>query len=201
MIRARQAEDQGMSGMANAKVLSRRILLKAPKRFVHERLEMPDKNEIDWYYLDTPASVMIVPLTESGNLILVEQFRYNLGLYTLELPAGALCGDEEPVEAAKRELFEETGFGLQEGGELISLGQFYSLPSETNKQTHLFLATPVHSLGEPTGDTEIEEYFGMAVNEVPLDEALASVGSRIHGMETLGALLLARDHLAAVHKQ
>jgi hypothetical protein len=45
---------------------------------------MPDGHKIDWYYIDTPASVMIVPVAGAGNLVLVKQYRHNLKHGTLE---------------------------------------------------------------------------------------------------------------------
>jgi hypothetical protein len=61
---------------------------------------------------------------------------------------------------------------------------------------HFYLATPVVAAGPAQGDTEIEKYFDMSVVEMPFEEALLAVGRTIHGLETLGALLLARQELA-----
>lgn len=69
---------------------------------------MPDGNKIDWYYIDTPASVMILPVTASGTVVLVRQYRHNLKSHTLELPAGTLSKGEDPEQAAIREMEEET---------------------------------------------------------------------------------------------
>lgn len=49
-----------------------------PKKFVRELVEMPDGYRCNWYYTDTPPSVMIVPVTADGNLVLVRQYRHNL---------------------------------------------------------------------------------------------------------------------------
>ena len=181
--------------MRDAQILETDIILPKPKRFVREALAMPDGNKIDWYYIDTPASVMIIPVTASGNLVLVKQYRHNLKCDTFELPAGTLDLDEQPEHAALRELEEETGYILPHGTSLRPLGQFYSLPSETNRYTHYFLAEPVICAGPPAGDTVIEKYFDMSVIEIPLSQALDAIGSTINGIETAGALMLARKHL------
>ena len=94
-----------------------------------------------------------------------------------------------------RELEEETGHSLADGVKLQALGPFYSLPSETNKYVHFFLASPVVRSGKALGDTEIEKYFDMSVVEMPLAEVFASIGHTINGLETVGALLLARQYL------
>lgn len=181
--------------MRDAELIETEIIRPKPKRFVREVLAMPDGHKIDWYYIDTPASVMIIPITTNGNLVLVNQYRHNLKCDTLELPAGTLDKNEEPEQAAIRELEEETGYMLPRGISLRSLGSFYSLPSETNRYTHYFLAQPVTYASPPTGDTVIEKYFDMRVSEIPLSEAFEAIGDTINGIETVGALMLARRHL------
>jgi ADP-ribose pyrophosphatase len=160
--------NNGSTGsMRGAELIETEIIVQKPKRFVREALAMPDGYKIDWYYIDTPASVMIVPVTADGNLVLVKQYRHNLKHDTLELPAGTLDTDEQPEEAAKRELEEETGYIMSDGFSIRSIGRYYSLPSETNRYTHFFLAEPVVRAGSPTGDTLIEKYFDMSVVELP----------------------------------
>lgn len=152
--------------------------------------------EIDWYYSDVPESVMVVPVTAEGNVILVKQYRHNLKADTLELPAGVTGTGESMEAAALRELVEETGHTLHDPSSLVSLGRFYALPSETNKYVNFFLATPTHSIGTAQGDTEIEKYFDMSVVEMPFEDAFAAIGQTIHGIETAGALMLAHQHRA-----
>ena len=129
--------------MQDARLIETEILLPKPKRFVRETLRMPDGYQCDWYYVDTPPSVMIVPLTTDGQLVFVRQYRHNLKSYQLEFPAGTVDPAEALSGAAHRELTEETGFTLMAGAAMRSLGAFYSLPSETNKYTHVFIASPV----------------------------------------------------------
>jgi ADP-ribose pyrophosphatase len=182
--------------MRNARLIETEILVPKPKRFVRETLVMPDGYECDWYYVDTPPSVMVVPVTEDARLVLVRQYRYNLKSYQLEFPAGTMHHAEDPQDAARRELEEETGF-TPAGTPLRPLGSFYSLPSETNKYTHVFLASPVVQAGPARLDTEIEKYFDMSVILLPVTEALNGIGTSITSMETVGALMAARAELLA----
>jgi ADP-ribose pyrophosphatase len=181
--------------MKDARLVETEILLPKPKRFVREALVMPDGYECDWYYVDTPPSVMVVPVTADRQLVLVRQYRHNLKSHQLELPAGTMNETEEPHTAARRELEEETGFTLAADARMRPLGSYYSLPSETNKYTHVFLASPVVAAGPAHGDTEIEKYFDMSVVLMPVEQALNGIGSTITGMETVGALMAARAEL------
>jgi len=183
--------------MKDARLLETEILLPKPKRFVREALEMPDGYQCDWYYVDTPPSVMIVPLTADGNLVFVRQYRHNLKAHVLEFPAGVISEGEEPEAAAIRELEEETGYAVAKGARIRPMGTFYSLPSETNKYTYVFLAAPVMAVGSARGDTEIEKYFDMSVVLLPAGDALCGVGTTISSMETIGALMAARAELHA----
>jgi 8-oxo-dGTP pyrophosphatase MutT (NUDIX family) len=181
--------------MKDARLIETEILLPKPKRFVREALVMPDGYECDWYYVDTPPSVMIVPVTPDGQLVLIRQYRHNLKSYQLEFPAGTMNEAEEPEAAARRELEEETGFTLAADARMRPLGSYYSLPSETNKYTHVFLASPVIAAGPARGDTEIEKYFDMSIVLIPAEQALSGIGTTITSMETVGALMAARSQL------
>jgi ADP-ribose pyrophosphatase len=135
---------------------------------------------------------MVVPLTADGELVLVRQYRHNLKSYQLEFSAGTVNEAEEPEAAARRELEAETGFNLAAGMRMRRLGSFYSLPSETNKYTHVFLVASVSAAGPARGDTEIEKYFDMSVVLIPVEQALNGIGTTITSMETVGALMTAR---------
>jgi ADP-ribose pyrophosphatase len=187
--------------MKDAVVLDREVVLERPKRWIHEALRMPDGAVIDWYYTDTPPSVVVVPVTADGKVVLVRQYRHNLKRDTLELPAGIVERGEDLDEAALREMREETGCALAEGGQLVSLGAFYARPSETAGYSHLYLATPVVVAGAAQLDAEIEQYFDMDVVTMPLDEAIAEVGRSIDGLEAIGGLLLAQRWMADVQEE
>src|SRR5215469_3223098 len=96
-------DEQQTGSMADARILETEVLLPKPKRFVRELVEMPDGYRCDWYYVDTPPSVMIIPVTTEGSLVLVRQYRHNLKAHVLEFPAGTISDGEEPQAAAVRE--------------------------------------------------------------------------------------------------
>lgn len=184
--------EAGRVSMGDAEVTETEVITEKPKRFVRERLRMPDGYETDWWYVDTGPSVLVVPVTARGDLVMVRQYRHNLKRHVLEFPAGTVDEGEDLHAAALRELREETGYRPSPGCGLRPLGAFYSLPSETNKYTHAYLAETVERAGPAQGDAVIEQYFDMEVAEISLAHALAAVGGDICGMEAVAVLSLAR---------
>ena len=77
-------------------------------------VELPNGNTSVREIVRHVGAVCVVPITDKGEIILVKQFRYPFGRVLLELPAGKLDSpDEDPLEAAKRELSEERGLLLR----------------------------------------------------------------------------------------
>jgi ADP-ribose pyrophosphatase len=166
--------------MADAVILKTEVIVPGPKRFVREVVQMPDGYEIDWFYIDTPPSVLIVPVTGDGSVVMVRQWRHNLRRHTLEFPAGTVCPGESLEDAV-----------LAADAVPLKLGSFCSLPSETNKYTNIFLAQPVVLSGPATGDAEIERYFDMSVEVRQREDVLAVIGTEVIGTETTTAFMLA----------
>ncbi len=82
-----------------------------------------------FFRINAPDGVLVLALTESKEIILVKQFRPALGQHTLELPAGAVEPNETSVEAAARELYEETGYVCKS---LMQLGTGHLMASRLN---------------------------------------------------------------------
>ena len=87
-------------------------------------------------YIRHPGGVAIVPVLED-RLILIRQFRIAIGRELVELPAGLLEPDEEPIRCAARELQEEIGYRAQE---LIPLASYYSSVGFADERMHIYLA-------------------------------------------------------------
>jgi ADP-ribose pyrophosphatase len=135
-----------------------------------------------------PGAVAAVPLDNSGQVILVRQFRYATGQALLEIPAGCLNPDESPEECLQRELAEEIG---QAAGRVDKLITLYPSPGCLNEVLHLYLArelTP--ATGQPDEDEDLE------LVTMPLAEAIDRCRrGEICDAKSVTGLLLARELL------
>lgn len=128
--------------------------------------------------------VVIVPILDSGMVVMVRQWRAPVGAWLLEVPAGRVEGGESPVAAAKRELEEETGYST---GELLRVASVYATPGYSDEVMHIFTARKL-SRGQPR--LELGEVA--RVVEVDPSDYLAGVGSEAYDLKTVAALLLCR---------
>jgi len=130
-----------------------------------------------------PGAVAIVALTESGNVILVRQFRLPAGKALLEIPAGVMRENEAPEECARRELAEETGTSPSH---LVRLCSIYLAPGYSSELIHLFLARGLRpAWAEADEDERLERV------EVPLSQALEMIDrGEIQDGKTIAGLYL-----------
>lgn len=128
------------------KVLSSEYVVRDPWMTVRkDSLQLPDGRIKDSYWsLEYPDWINIIAITKDGYFIFERQYRHGLDVVEWEIPAGVIEKGEEPVEAAKRELMEETGFG---GGEWEPFMKTCQNPGTCNNITHTFLAHDVERMG------------------------------------------------------
>src|SRR5207302_7393343 len=88
-------------------------------------------------YLTHPGAVGVLAFTRDGQILLVKQFRYPVGKFTLEIPAGKLAQGEDPLKCVRRELEEETGFVAKKIQKLLS---FWPTAAFSNEVIHLYVA-------------------------------------------------------------
>lgn len=110
-----------------------------------DKVQLPTGAVIDEYYvLEYPDWVNTIAITEEGQFVFVRQYRYALGKTVNEICAGVCEEGEEPIDSAKRELMEETGFG---GGEWRHWMDISANASTHTNLTHCFLAKGVKRIG------------------------------------------------------
>ena len=133
------------------------------------------------------GAVCVVALTDRNEVIIEKQFRYPFGRVLTEIPAGKLDSkDEDPLDAAKRELREETGYTADSWE---YLGVYYPTVAYTDEIIHIYLARGLHC-----GTQDLEEDEFLQYKKVPLSALLADIAdNRIEdGKTQLGLLKAAR---------
>ncbi|NUP96532.1 MAG: NUDIX hydrolase [Planctomycetaceae bacterium] len=134
---------------------------------VRERIRLPSGLEQDLAIVRHPGAAGILPLWDDGSVTLVRQYRHAVGRELLEIPAGRLEPGEAPMEAARRELEEETGL---RAGELRSLGAFFPAPGFCSEELHLFVATGLVAAGAGRLSADADEELDLV--RLPLERAL-----------------------------
>lgn len=107
-----------------------------------DEIELTNKERITFSYAAFASGVCILPITQDGQVVVIQQYRHPVKSLQWELPAGAIDAGESPLEAAKRELKEETGYTAKSW---IDLGSFYPSPGSTSEEIFLFAATDLES--------------------------------------------------------
>ncbi len=138
--------------------------------------------------VENGAAVAVVAVDDQQQVVLVKQYRHAMRNLVIEIPAGKLDGNEEPLAGAQRELREETGF---RAGRIEQLGSFYPAPAWSTELVHLYLATALMP-----GPMNLDADETIELLHVPLDEAIQMIQSgAIFDGKTMAALLLAQQRL------
>ena len=139
------------------------------KTFKLRRDEVQIKEKIIAYeYEERADAVIIVPVTSSGEVILIEQYRYPVDAWCLETPAGGChdIGDASLEEVVRKELREEIG---ATAGALEEMGWFFSAPSFADEKAWIFLAWDAVLAERP----KTEQTEAIRTRVLPFQDALA----------------------------
>ena len=151
-------------------------------KVVRQTVQRPDGESASCQYVVHPGSVAILPLVDDDHLCLIRSRRLTVGQTLVELPAGTREPGENPLDTARRELEEETGYRAAKWEELL---QFYASPGILSERMHIYVASGL-TPGEPRREAN-EEIENLVLS---WDEALAMLdrGEIVDG-KTIVALL------------
>jgi ADP-ribose pyrophosphatase len=156
--------------------------------FKSDTVRLPDGREAKKDYVFYPEAAGIVPFINKSDIILVRQYRYPVGRFLYEIPAGKQDSPSEDImSAAERELLEETGY---RAGRLRLFCSYFSAPAYSTEKLHLFIGSDL----EPASTNPDEDEF-IECEKVPFEKAYEMIGEgKIEDAKTIIALLYLKLH-------
>jgi 8-oxo-dGTP pyrophosphatase MutT (NUDIX family) len=145
-------------------------------------------------------TVIIIPILEDGSLLMVEGYRHGAGENLLEFPGGFIEKNEEPSQAAKRELFEETKHSCDS---LEIMNWFYTWPGRTAQKNYVFVAKGLKNnndlfLGNGNNNdvqSDRDDEMDIKIHKLPIGQITVELksGRRIKSSPTISALFLVKE--------
>jgi ADP-ribose pyrophosphatase len=130
-----------------------------------------------------PGAVVVLPILPDGRVLLIRNRRYTIGTILLELPAGTLEKNEDPINCAGRELLEETGYIA---GRLKPIGNFFTSPGILTEKMYAYVAYDLEQ-----SHTALEEGEEIEPQPTRLEDAVRMVGrGEIIDGKTIATILL-----------
>lgn len=157
--------------MQPIKTLARRTVLDMGRflRVESHTVQVPDGRTIpDWPWVITPDYINVLVETHTGQFLVFDQIKYGLPDGTLALIGGYIEPGETPLAAARREVYEETGY---RSDTWIDLGSYLADPNRGVATGSLFLARRADKVAEPHSD-DLEEQMALFLSRAELEQAL-----------------------------
>jgi ADP-ribose pyrophosphatase len=146
-----------------------------------EDVSLPNGARINMEIIRHPGASAIAAITDNQELLMLKQYRHAVDAYWWEIPAGTFDGREDPLECARRELAEETGYTAQTWE---SLGAVTPVPGYSDERIHLFAA---RGLTRSTPHLDFDEII--EVHPLPLERVVNMIiEGRIEDAKTITAV-------------
>ncbi len=157
-----------------------------------DQVKLPNGETSTREWIDHPGAVCLIPILPDGNICLIRQYRYGPGAEFIEIPAGKLDADEDPLDCAHRELEEETGY---RANKLTFLTNIHPAIGFSNEKMWMYLA---EDLVESITNLDQDEFLELL--PTPLEDAMNWVWSgKITDVKTIIGILWAEKLLRKQH--
>ena len=131
-----------------------------------EKVLSPENNEFPVWVMESPAWINIIPVTKDREVIMIKQYRFGNKEITLEIPGGMSEQGEDPMQAAIREMLEETGYTSTN---VLEIGSASPNPALMSNQVISYLALDVEFIKKQNLDTmEDIEVVKINLDDIPL---------------------------------
>ncbi len=154
-----------------------------------DHLQYPSGNQTLREIIEHPGGAVVLCVFENSDILLVKQYRHPFAKEVIELPAGKMDSNEDPLLCAQRELREETGYRATQWSKLTSI---YTTPGFCNEILHIYLAQEMHL--HEQGQALEEGEASIQLLRAPMQEAIAMIerGEIVDGKTIVGIMLGAR---------
>lgn len=162
-------------------------------RFRVDKCQLPNGNFLDATIFEFRSWANVVALTPNREVVLVKQYRHGVCDVLSEFPGGVVEDGEDPMDGAKRELLEETGY---QASSMIQIGKLYPNPALQINSLHCFLALDV----EKVSGQKLDAGEDIEVHLVPLEELVEMVkrGQFPHALQ-VAVLFQALIYMDRIH--
>ena len=151
-----------------------------------DTISIPNGNIAHWDFIKHKGAAAVIPITDDGKIVMVRQYRNALDRETLEIPAGGLNPDEPTIDAAARELEEETGYKSNDLELLITVATTVAF---CNEKIDIYLA---RNLIQSKQNLDEDEY--VEVEEYTVDELTDMIyAGKINDSKTISAIMAYKD--------
>ena len=149
-----------------------------------EQARLPNGHTISLEVVRHPGASAVVPFSDKDHVVLIRQYRHAVGGFLYEIPAGKLNRGERPLQCARRELEEETGYRARR---FCKLGSIFTSPGFCDEVIHLYSATGLIKTQQNLEPCEVLE-----IVEIPLKKIKGMIqGGRIQDAKSIVGLMLA----------
>ena len=159
------AELENEDGLAEQTVEDQEVYQGNYLRLYRAKVRLPNGATSSREYLKHPGATMVMPLFENGDVLLERQYRYPMHKVFIECPAGKKDPGESPLDTAKRELLEETGYVAERYTHATDI---HNALAYTDEVIHLYLAEGLTQVSEQ----QLDDNEFVETMRVPLDELM-----------------------------
>ena len=154
-------------------------------KLAKDKVQLPNGTSLDDFYVFEKKSVsLIVAVDEDNNVLIKSEYRYPVDEILYELPGGVIEDGDSALDAAKRELLEETGYTSDDWTKLLS---GYDYPTKDTNVVNIFLVKNI----KKTGEQKLEASEDIEFKFIPLNEAIdMCITNKIKVNGTIAGLML-----------